>query len=635
MSTLVWIAVTIFLVVDLFVVVWFLTRRNKIKQSEEAGEAKAAGGPMPPEAAFAPPGVPPPAPAPETLIDKNVQFTVYRPNTIVPQKWYPLVAFAHLSKRREDAPADEPDPIKEVERQAAKILSDQPAKYEATKLDRGFSVPRKGMLTFVPLIEGCEFNPPSQSVLWQKTVHKVEFEMMAAADFDGKDVEGQMTVYLGHMILTEVPLRITIDSKFVAPETDQNVLTPISAEPYRKIFASYSHKDTPIVEDFENYVESLGDEYLRDVETLRSGQNWSEELERMIRDASVFQLFWSSNSMISPFVKQEWEYALGLGRKKFIRPVYWEEPLPKKEPELPPKALSDIHFYKLSIDPEEEKRGGLIPPLTEVRAAESQSNEAASSALPPGTGSSDAIAAQETNVIRLPQRRSIYPLKAIAAVALFMTFSVGLFGFLFFRRSTITISSGDPTPSPSPLGTPSQSPSIFGGDASPTISPTPQPSPTTSPVASLSPTPTPSPTPRPTATPTPTPTTKPTVTPTPIPLKPAISVNVDPPALTARIPSGSINLIIKNVGNDLIRQINVTESLPSDLAYGGSQPLGRQQAQTLSWQLGELPVGSSRAISIVVRMNRHLRPGEKYTPKLNTRAIFVDSQGRRHRYEPR
>lgn len=152
-------------------------------------------------------------------------------------------------------------------------------------------------------------------MLWQKTVHKVEFEMMASTDFDGKEVEGQMTVYLGHMILTEVPLRITIDSKFVAPEFDQNVLTPISSEPYRKIFASYSHKDTAIVEDFENYVESLGDEYLRDVETLRSGENWSEELERMIRDASVFQLFWSSNSMISPFVKQEWEYALGLGRK--------------------------------------------------------------------------------------------------------------------------------------------------------------------------------------------------------------------------------------------------------------------------------------------------------------------------------
>ena len=35
-----------------------------------------------------------------------------------------------------------------------KLLSDQPAKYEASKLDRGFSVPRKGLLTFVPMIEG-------------------------------------------------------------------------------------------------------------------------------------------------------------------------------------------------------------------------------------------------------------------------------------------------------------------------------------------------------------------------------------------------------------------------------------------------------------------------------------------------
>ncbi len=356
MSSSVWIVLAVFVALDLVFVAWFFSRRRKTgAPSGDGGGAMMAPGPAPTSE----------PPTSETLIDKNVQFTVYRPNTIVPAKWYSLVAFAHLSKRREDAPKDEPDPIQEVQRQAARILSDQPAKYEAARLDRGFSVPQKGQLTFVPLIEGCEFNPPRQSVLWQKTVHKVEFEMRAAAEFDGRDVEGQMTVYLGNVILTEVPLRITIDSNYVTPEA--KALEATSAEPYRKIFASYSHKDTAIVEDFENYVESLGDEYLRDVRTLRSGQNWSEELERMIREASVFQLFWSSNSMISPFVKQEWEYALGLNREKFIRPVYWEEPLPSKAPELPPRALSELHFHKLSIGSEEEKRGGLIPPIPNAK----------------------------------------------------------------------------------------------------------------------------------------------------------------------------------------------------------------------------------------------------------------------------
>ena len=291
-------------------------------------------------------------------IDNNVQFTVYRPSTIVPQLWYTLVAFAHLSKPRPNAPPNEPDPLKEVQRLAAKILSDQPAQYEASKLDRGFSVPRKGLLTFVPLVEGCEFNPPTQSILWQKTVHKLEFEMRALPEVDGREVEGQMTVYLGNIILTEVPLRISVDSHYVAPQSQPSETEEASATPYRKIFASYSHQDTEIVEDFENYVRALGDTYLRDVQTLRAGEVWSERLEEMIREASVFQLFWSSKSMPSKFVRQEWEYALSLNRPKFIRPVYWEEPLPETKPDLPPASLKRLHFYKFPGH-EQEKREGL------------------------------------------------------------------------------------------------------------------------------------------------------------------------------------------------------------------------------------------------------------------------------------
>ena len=48
-----------------------------------------------------------------------------------------------------------------------------------------------------------------------------------------------------------------------------------------------------------------------------------------IRAADVFQLFWSRNSMTSPWVRQEWEYALSLGRAHFIRPTYWETPMPE------------------------------------------------------------------------------------------------------------------------------------------------------------------------------------------------------------------------------------------------------------------------------------------------------------------
>jgi hypothetical protein len=69
----------------------------------------------------------------------------------------------------------------------------------------------------------------------------------------------------------------------------------------------------------------------------------------MIHNADVFQLFWSSNSMESDFVRHEWEYALGLRRPSFIWRVYWEEPMPRQPDRgLPPEDLATVHFQKFT-----------------------------------------------------------------------------------------------------------------------------------------------------------------------------------------------------------------------------------------------------------------------------------------------
>jgi hypothetical protein len=94
------------------------------------------------------------------------------------------------------------------------------------------------------------------------------------------------------------------------------------------------------------YARTLGDRYLVDVTDLRAGENWSQGLEQLIQQADIFQLFWSSNSMASPHVRREWEHALSLGRPDFVRPTYWEDPMPER-PGLPPEALVRLHFQKM------------------------------------------------------------------------------------------------------------------------------------------------------------------------------------------------------------------------------------------------------------------------------------------------
>lgn len=167
-----------------------------------------------------------------------------------------------------------------------------------------------------------------------------------------------MEVYLGIILIAEIGLTIAVDSSVEAIESDPKAVS--HGHPYRKIFVSYSHKDLPIVRRFEEFVLAFGDEFIRDWTHLRAGQVWSEQLQSMISDADVFQLFWSTNSMTSDFVRHEWEFALGLSRPSFIRPVYWEEPMPEKpELGLPPETLRKIHFFKLNLAvPDGDTAGG-------------------------------------------------------------------------------------------------------------------------------------------------------------------------------------------------------------------------------------------------------------------------------------
>jgi hypothetical protein len=136
-----------------------------------------------------------------------VQFSVYRPKTIQPGLWYPLLAFAHLAARREDEPGA-PDPIEEVHRQAAQFLQDDLAAYHQSTDDSAQPVPREGELRFVPAMDGIEFNPSERRFRWEEPVHREEFRLRASPLNVPRVARGRLTVFLGSVILAEVNLAI-------------------------------------------------------------------------------------------------------------------------------------------------------------------------------------------------------------------------------------------------------------------------------------------------------------------------------------------------------------------------------------------------------------------------------------------
>ncbi|GAA2108821.1 hypothetical protein GCM10009841_29630 [Microlunatus panaciterrae] len=288
----------------------------------------------------------------QAVLDENVQFTVYRPRVLRPLQWYPLLAFAHLAERRPDARADQPDPLAQVEQEAERLLAGQLSDFARPQVDSRFAIPRDGEISFVPVVPGVDFNPERRIFRWVEDVHREEFRLRARPELDGRTARGRLTVLSGALIVAEVDLAFRVDSSAASAGPAAGTTQTDQGRPYRRIFASYSHLDTEIVRQCELAARAFGDTYLRDELSLRSGDRWDERLLTLIDEADVFQLFWSRNSMRSPQVRREWEHALSLSRPHFVRPTFWEDPLPSSEqPRLPPDALRQLHFTRLGTAP--------------------------------------------------------------------------------------------------------------------------------------------------------------------------------------------------------------------------------------------------------------------------------------------
>lgn len=209
-------------------------------------------------------------------------------------------------------------------------------------------------LTIVPECDGVTFDPEYDSFTWYRRWHRLEFTFTARAELAGSKRTCTITVYAGPLIIAV--LEVPFDFQAAGSAQRSGLTDEAHAAQYRRIFLSYSHQDTPVVLACRAAYHSLSDIVLIDRDTLRSGELFDEGLEAMIRDAEIFQLFWSARSARSCWVRREWEYALGLNRGPgFVRPVYWAKPM-----EPPPDPLSRLHFAFVRLpelyDPDEPPR---------------------------------------------------------------------------------------------------------------------------------------------------------------------------------------------------------------------------------------------------------------------------------------
>ena len=272
-------------------------------------------------------------PAGSLQIDDNVKFTAFRPAILVPGKWRRMMVFMHL---------DDALTLTEMETRARQVLSvdsygsviiGESDKYR--EVDTRLPIVQEDQITLIPEVPGIRFNPPRRSVSWVAglRMHAESFFIYAPSSLTDQSVQGRISVFFKQLLLAEIALDLRV-AKDSAPSeegwakgTDQR---------FRKVFPSYSNNDVEVVEAMEQF-QTTGSDYLRNVLKMRSGQQWSEGLPAMIADADVFQLFWSRNAAQSAQVEREWGQAIAL--PVFVRPVYWEIPMPEA-----PEPLRRLRF---------------------------------------------------------------------------------------------------------------------------------------------------------------------------------------------------------------------------------------------------------------------------------------------------
>ncbi len=260
------------------------------------------------------------------------RFSVYYPKEVKPRVLYKLLAYMHLASLTEVVRVHSEGEIGEM---AAK-------QYQTTSIKSPEFITPGAKVTIIPQVFGVKFSPPSDVFVWSGASNHAVFHFSTNADILRSDPEGTadgaVAFYVGIVLVAEV--RISIRFSTASSES----LASTSAQPYRAVFVSYSHKDKHVVDQLEKSYTVLGMQYLRDVRMLRSGEAWNEALLNKIEEADVFQLCWSYAAKSSVAVEREWQHALSLGRSSFIRPVYWQRPMPDC-----PSELARIHFAYLDV----------------------------------------------------------------------------------------------------------------------------------------------------------------------------------------------------------------------------------------------------------------------------------------------
>ncbi|HOW46971.1 MAG TPA: toll/interleukin-1 receptor domain-containing protein [Rubrivivax sp.] len=253
---------------------------------------------------------------------RSVEFAAFLPRGIEAGTAFLLDIWAYLSADREEVCS----------------LASQLERDQKTGVKSGVRVARGSVLAIHVDIRPFHIEDPDDLLQWNGTPVSTTYAVRVPAGLSVGRYLGKATISCAGMVIGKLHFSVLLCNNASA----ERVVSLAAASLPRSAFASYASDDREEVlarvQGMQKIAPTL--DIFVDVDSLRSGDRWREQLVRHVPTKDRFFLFWSASARESKWV--DWEWRLALVR----RGLDYIDPVPLDDPELcpPPTELSGIHF---------------------------------------------------------------------------------------------------------------------------------------------------------------------------------------------------------------------------------------------------------------------------------------------------
>lgn len=139
-----------------------------------------------------------------------------------------------------------------------------------------------------------------KEIIWDSRLQNLTFQAFLPYDYKYKSISGNIHIRINQVEVAKLSFLLSV----------QKVQTPVTyalvdIQYYRKIFISYSHKDTDKVQYIAEAYKAINLDYFFDRHSLKPGDKYKDIIFKHIDDADLFILCWSKNAKESQWVNLE------------------------------------------------------------------------------------------------------------------------------------------------------------------------------------------------------------------------------------------------------------------------------------------------------------------------------------------